>query len=75
MSPSDKEQDVQKVSEAMKLGLSAKQIKTLVDGGTIELAGAEAGADCCPEGWVGIGHKPRFCIKIEKPPKIQICWG
>ena len=37
-------------------------------------ASADA-ADCCGSGWIGFGHKPRFCVKIGNPPKVKICWG
>jgi hypothetical protein len=39
-----------------------------------EAASADA-AECCPAGWIGIGHNPRWCIKPGIPPKVKICWG
>jgi hypothetical protein len=63
------------------LNLDEDTIARLARGEEVELSATSAvssaadAADCCGDGWIGFGHKPRFCIKIANPPKFKICWG
>jgi hypothetical protein len=64
------------------LNLDEDTIARLARGEEVELSAASATSnaaadaeDCCGDGWIGIGHKPRFCFKIGNPPKFKICWG
>lgn len=64
------------------LNLDQDSLDRLARGEEVELSTEAApegtaadAAECCPSGWIGIGHKPRFCIKPSIPPRIKICWG
>jgi hypothetical protein len=65
--------EVRQGLEAAGINLDDDATQRLAAGEEVEIA-AEAG-DCCPAGWIGIGHRPRFCIKPEVPPKLKVCWG
>lgn len=77
MTSTERTAALRSASEVLNLSLTEEQIQRLVAGEEIELTdGAFEAAECCPDGWIGIGHKPRFCIKpFPPPPKVQICWG
>jgi hypothetical protein len=65
--------DVRRALADARLDLDEETIERLAREEEVELR-ADA-SDCCPDGWVGIGHKPRWCIKIGNPPKFKLCWG
>lgn len=69
--------EIRQSARDLGLDFTNEQLERLATGEEVEWTPqAEALADdCCPEGYIGIGHKPRFCIKPEWPPKLSICWG
>lgn len=75
MTSTEKTTAIRSASEVLNLNLTEDQIQRLVAGEEIELTdGASEAAECCPDGWIGIGHDPRWCIK-PFPPQVKICWG
>jgi len=82
--------EVRRAIQDAKLNLDDDAVERLSRGEEVELTGdsaasadsafarAAAGADegdCCGAGWIGVGHRPRFCFKVASPPKFKICWG
>jgi hypothetical protein len=68
-----REDEARTALENAGLNLDSETLDRLIAGEEVELS--PTADDCCPDGWIGIGHKPRWCFKIGLDPRFKICWG